>query len=101
MSRGPGRIERAIRELFDANPDRAFFTADLVRVCFGYAPGWGLPSAPDRAALEAIMRDPTPVPVDLPPPPAAPASAPITVDDGTAPVTVEGDKGPVAADDGG
>jgi hypothetical protein len=50
---------------------------------FGYEPGWGLPSAPDRAALEALMRDPPPVPVDLPPPPASPASAPITVDDGT------------------
>jgi hypothetical protein len=26
MSRGPGRIERAIRELFDAHPDLAFVT---------------------------------------------------------------------------
>jgi hypothetical protein len=67
---------------------------------FGYAPGWGLPSAPDRAALESLMRDPPAVPVDLPPPPAAPASAPITVDDGTAPVTRDGDSGAVAVDDG-
>jgi hypothetical protein len=34
MSKGPGRIERAIRELFDASPDRAFLTADRVKHCF-------------------------------------------------------------------
>jgi hypothetical protein len=34
MSRGPGRIERALRGLFDASPDRAFLTADLVKHCF-------------------------------------------------------------------
>jgi hypothetical protein len=34
MGRGPGRIERAIRELFAAAPDRAFLTADLVKDCF-------------------------------------------------------------------
>ena len=34
MSRGPGRIERAIRALFDASPDRAFLTADLCEHCF-------------------------------------------------------------------
>ena len=34
MSRGPGRIERAIRALFDANPDAAFTTDDLCRACY-------------------------------------------------------------------
>lgn len=34
MSRGPGRIERAIRALFDAHPDDAFTTADLCRACY-------------------------------------------------------------------
>lgn len=34
MSKGPGRIERAIRELFAASPDRAFLTPDLVKHCF-------------------------------------------------------------------
>jgi hypothetical protein len=34
MSRGPGRIERAIRQLLDANPDAAFSVDDLCRVCY-------------------------------------------------------------------
>src|SRR5215469_232136 len=34
MSKGPGRIERAIRQLFDANPDRAFITDELVEHCY-------------------------------------------------------------------
>jgi hypothetical protein len=34
MSRGPGHIERAIRELFIANPDLAFGVVDLVEHCF-------------------------------------------------------------------
>lgn len=34
MSRGPGKIERAIRALFDANPDRVFITDDLVEHCY-------------------------------------------------------------------
>lgn len=34
MSRGPGRVERAIRQLLDASPDRAFLTGDLVKHCF-------------------------------------------------------------------
>jgi hypothetical protein len=34
MSRGPGRIERAIRELLDAHPNLAFVTDDLVRHCY-------------------------------------------------------------------
>jgi hypothetical protein len=34
MSRGPGRIERAIRELFAANPDLAFKVVDLVEHCY-------------------------------------------------------------------
>lgn len=36
MSRGPGRIERAIRQLFDAHPDEAFTTDDL---CVARYPG--------------------------------------------------------------
>jgi hypothetical protein len=34
MSKGPGRIERMIRRLFDANPDRAFITDELVEHCY-------------------------------------------------------------------
>jgi hypothetical protein len=34
MSRGPGRIERAIRALLDANPDRAFTTDELCEHCY-------------------------------------------------------------------
>jgi hypothetical protein len=34
MSRGPGRIERAIRELLDAHPDLAFVTDELVEHCY-------------------------------------------------------------------
>jgi hypothetical protein len=34
MSKGPGRIERAIRELFDANLDLAFVTDELAEHCF-------------------------------------------------------------------
>jgi hypothetical protein len=33
MSKGPGRIERAIRELFDANPDLAFVSDELCKHC--------------------------------------------------------------------
>jgi hypothetical protein len=33
MSRGPGRIERAIRQLFDANPDEAFITDEIAEHC--------------------------------------------------------------------
>jgi hypothetical protein len=34
MSKGPGRIERAIRELFDDNPDLAFVTDELCEHCY-------------------------------------------------------------------
>lgn len=34
MSKGPGRIERAIRELFSTNPTEAFTTDDLIAVVF-------------------------------------------------------------------
>jgi hypothetical protein len=34
VSRGPGRIERAIRALFDAHPDEAFTTDDLANHCY-------------------------------------------------------------------
>src|SRR5262245_1493570 len=35
VSRGPGRIERAIRALFDANLDEAFTTDELAAHCYG------------------------------------------------------------------
>jgi hypothetical protein len=35
MSRGPGRIERAIRQIFDAHPDQAWPTEVLASWCFG------------------------------------------------------------------
>jgi hypothetical protein len=38
MSRGPGRIERAIRALFDANPDLAFVTDELAEHCYPGVP---------------------------------------------------------------
>jgi hypothetical protein len=34
MSRGPGRIERAIRALFDEHPDEAFTVDDLCLACY-------------------------------------------------------------------
>src|SRR4051794_33615047 len=34
MSKGPGRVERAIRDLFSAHPTEAFTTADLIAVVF-------------------------------------------------------------------
>jgi hypothetical protein len=34
VSRGPGRIERAIRQLFDAHPDEAFVTDELAEHCY-------------------------------------------------------------------
>jgi hypothetical protein len=34
MNRGRGKVERAIRDLFAASPDRAFFAAELVAHCF-------------------------------------------------------------------
>jgi hypothetical protein len=34
MSRGPGRIERAIRQLFDKRPDEAFTTDQLCVLCY-------------------------------------------------------------------
>jgi hypothetical protein len=39
MSRGPGRIERAIRELFDAHPDLAFVIDELCERCYPNAAG--------------------------------------------------------------
>jgi hypothetical protein len=38
VSRGPGRIERAIRALFDANPDLAFITDEVAEHCFPGVP---------------------------------------------------------------
>jgi hypothetical protein len=55
VSRGPGRIERAIRALFDANPDLAFVTDELVEHCYPYAER--VSDQPKRvAALEAQAR---------------------------------------------
>jgi hypothetical protein len=34
VSRGAGRIERAIRELFDTHPDLAFITDELAEHCY-------------------------------------------------------------------
>src|SRR5689334_10511877 len=34
MSKGAGRIERAIRSLFDTHPDLAFTTENLIEQCF-------------------------------------------------------------------
>jgi hypothetical protein len=34
MSRGPGRIERAIRQLFDGNLDLAFVTDEVAEHCY-------------------------------------------------------------------
>jgi hypothetical protein len=39
MSRGPGRIERTIRALLDANPDESFSTDQLCNRCYGRG-GW-------------------------------------------------------------
>jgi hypothetical protein len=63
MSKGPGRIERAIRALFDTNPDRAFITDELVEHCY---PGAGTrfpiekkhTVAVLRAAHKVVARDP-------------------------------------------
>jgi hypothetical protein len=38
VSRGPGRIERAIRALFDGDPDWAFTTDDMAAYCYGLNP---------------------------------------------------------------
>lgn len=62
MSRGPGRIERAIRGLFDAHPDEAFTTDQLCEHCYSL-------DYPDeverkhrvavvRAAYRVVERDP-------------------------------------------
>lgn len=60
MSRGPGRIERAIRELFAANPDLAFSVVDLVEHCY---PGVTEPEKKHtvsviRAARRVVEKDP-------------------------------------------
>jgi hypothetical protein len=73
MSRGPGRIERAIRALFDAHPDRAFPSFVLVFECSpisrhpgtsttrassaaGASRAYGTPrSAPEKMPLEGVV----------------------------------------------
>jgi hypothetical protein len=49
MSKGPGRIERAIKELFSSNPDLAFGVIDLVEHCF---PG----AAPEKKHSVSVIR---------------------------------------------
>ena len=64
MSKGPGRIQRAIRQLFDANPDRAFITDELVEHCYPETGHWGASIekkhtvAVLRAAHKVIASDP-------------------------------------------
>lgn len=60
MSRGPGRIERAIRALFDASPDLAFVTDELVEHCYPDAKPIERKHqvAVLRAAWNVVARDP-------------------------------------------
>src|SRR5579872_2150128 len=59
MSRGPGRIERAIRTLFDANPELAFVTEELCEHCYpGVAVEKRHQVAVLRAARSIIKDDP-------------------------------------------
>ena len=55
MSRGPGRIERAIEEIFDAEPENAFTTEDLCRRIFGASERSHRVSV-TRAATNVLMR---------------------------------------------
>jgi hypothetical protein len=59
MSRGRGRIERAIRQLFDDHPDLAFVTDELAEHCF---PGVGIERKHQvsvlRAAHKVVAPDP-------------------------------------------
>lgn len=60
MSKGPGRIERAIRVLFDAHPDLAFVTDELAEHCYPDARPIERRHqvATLRAARRIIARDP-------------------------------------------
>src|SRR5215472_5185412 len=60
MSRGPGRIERAIRHLFDAHPDEAFTTDDLCIACYPEQPYLERAQrvAVIRAADKGLAKDP-------------------------------------------
>ena len=52
MSRGPGRIERAIASAFAAEPDNAFTIGDLcIRVYPEIARGFALPEKKHRVAV--------------------------------------------------
>jgi hypothetical protein len=53
MSRGPGHIERAIRGLFDANPDLAFVTDELCEHCY---PGVTIEKKHQVAVLRAAHK---------------------------------------------
>ena len=54
MSPGPGRIERAIRALFDAHPDEAFTTDELCEHC--YPDDWPVERQHRGAALRAAKK---------------------------------------------
>jgi hypothetical protein len=60
MSRGPGRLERAIRALFDASPDQAFTTDELAEHCYPDAQAIGKKHqvAVLRAARNMLKDDP-------------------------------------------
>jgi hypothetical protein len=59
MSRGPSRIERAIRALFDAHPDLAFVTDELSEHCYpGEVIGKKHQVAVLRAAWKVLKHDP-------------------------------------------
>jgi hypothetical protein len=60
MSKGPGKIERAIRALFDDNPDRAFIVEELVERCYPDANSIEKKHRVGvlRAAHKVVARDP-------------------------------------------
>lgn len=58
MSRGPGRVERAIRQIFDMHPDQAWPTVVLASWCFGKpVKRWHMVSVL-RAAHKIVAADP-------------------------------------------
>jgi hypothetical protein len=58
MSRGPGRIERAIRALFDAQPDEAWPTEVLAARCYDEPTERGHMVSVLRAAHKIVAADP-------------------------------------------
>src|SRR4051812_44636781 len=58
MSRGPGQIERAIRQIFDTHPDQAWPTEVLAAWCYGLpVEHWHTVSVL-RAAHKVVAVDP-------------------------------------------